>query len=78
MVRVRIVLGDMKYLMGPVKQVAEALGICTEENWGVKIVSSLYTMLSERFNLKTHKRFDSLIWSLVVGYFYTRRDYIIG
>ena len=46
------VLGDMKYLMTSVKQAADALGILTEENWDVKRVNSLYTMVSGRFNLK--------------------------
>ena len=35
-------------------------------------------MVSGGFNFKVNKRFDSLIWSLVVRYFYTRRGYIIG
>ena len=40
------VLGDMKYLMRSVKRAAEAVGIWTEDNWDVKIVNSLYTMVS--------------------------------
>ena len=39
LVRGRKVIGDMKYLMRPVKQVAEAIGICTEDNWDVKRVN---------------------------------------
>ena len=65
-------LRDMKYLMRSVKQVAEAVGICIEDNWYVKIVSS------GRFNLKRQKIFDSLSWSLVIRYLHTRSDYIIG
>ena len=45
------VLRDMKYLMRPVKQGAEAVGIWTEDNWDVKIVNSLYTMIPGRFNI---------------------------
>ena len=44
----------------------------------MKIVCSLYTMLSGGFNFKSNKRFDSLSWSLFVSYLYTRRGYIIG
>ena len=44
------VLEDMKYLMRPIKRAAEAVGIYTEDNWGVKIVNSLYTMVSGGFN----------------------------
>ena len=66
------VLGDMKYLMRSVKQAAEAVGIWSEENWDVKIVNSLYTMVSGMFNFKINKRFDSLSWSSVV------RDFIQG
>ena len=53
-------IGDMKYLMRSVNRTAEAVGICTEENWDVKRVNSLYTMVSGRFNFKMNKRFDSL------------------
>ena len=63
------VLGDMKYLMKSVKQAAEAVGIWTEDNWDVKRVNSLYTMVSRRFNFKINKRFDSFNWSSVVIYF---------
>ena len=72
------VLGDMKYLIRSVKRAAEAVGIWTKENWDVKRVNSLYTMVSERFNFKINKRFDSLSWSSVVKDLYTRRGYIIG
>ena len=57
------VLGDMKYLMRSVKQAAEAVGIWTEQNWDVKRVNSLYTMVSRRFNFKRNKMFDPLSWS---------------
>ena len=71
-------LGDMKYLMRSVKRAARAVEIWTEENWYVKRVNSLYTMVSGKFNFKINKRLDSLIWSsVVVRDFYTRRDYII-
>ena len=53
----RRVLGHMKYLMRSVKLVTEAVGIWTEENWDVKRVNSLYTMLSGMFNFKINKRF---------------------
>ena len=35
----RKVLGDMKYLMRSFKRAAEAVGIWTEDNWGVKRVN---------------------------------------
>ena len=35
-------------------------------------------MVSGGFNFTINKRFDSLSWSLVVKYLYTRRGYIIG
>ena len=44
----------------------------------VKIVNSIYTVVSGRSNLKINKRFDSLSWSSVVRDLYTRRGYIIG
>ena len=47
-VRVRKVLGDMKYLMRSVKRAAEAVIISTEENWDVKRINPLYTMVSGR------------------------------
>ena len=56
----RKVLRDMKYLMRPVKQAAYKVGIWTEENWDVKRVHSLYTMVSRRFIFKINERFDSL------------------
>ena len=52
LVRRRIFLGDTKYLMRPVKQAAEAVGIWTEDTWDVKRTNSLYTMVSGRFNFK--------------------------
>ena len=78
LVKVRKVLGDMIYLTGPVKREAEEVVIWTEQNWYMKIVNSLYNMVSGRFNFKRNKRFDSLRWSLVVQYLYTRKVYIIG
>ena len=60
MVRGRILLGDMKYLIRQVKRAEEAVVIWTEDNWDVKRVISLYTMVSGRFNIKINKRFDSL------------------
>ena len=72
------VLGDIKYLMKSVKRAADAVGIWTEENWDVKRVNSLYTMVSGRFNFRINKSFDSLSWSSSVRYLYTRRDCIIG
>ena len=45
-------LGDMKHLMRSVKRASEAVGIWTEDNWDVKRVNSLYTMVSGRFNFK--------------------------
>ena len=71
------VIGDTKYLMRSVKQEAEAVGIWTEDNWDVKRVDSLYTMVSGRFHFMRNKRFYSLSWSSVVRYLYTRRGYII-
>ena len=59
------VLGDMKYLMRSVKRVPEEIWVWNEDNWYVKIVNSLYTMLSGRLNFKINKRFDSLSWSMV-------------
>ena len=71
-------LGYMKYLMRPVKQAAEVVGIWTEDNWEVKRVISLYNMVYGRLVFKINKRFDSLSWSSFVRDFYTRRGYIIG
>ena len=53
-------IGDMKYLMRSVKRAAEVVVIWTEENWGVKIVNSLYTMVSGRLFFRINNRFDSL------------------
>ena len=72
------VLGCIKCLMRSVKRAAEAVGILTEENWDVKRVNSLYTMVSGRFSFKRNKRFDSFRWSLVVRDLYTSRGYMIG
>ena len=52
------------------------VGIWTEENWYVRRVNSLYTMVSGRFNFKRNKRFDSLSWSYFVRYLYTSRGHI--
>ena len=76
--RGRKLLGDMKYLMRLVKRAAEVVGIYTEENWYVKRVNSLYTMLYGSLNFKINNSFDSLSWSPIVKYLYTRRGYIIG
>ena len=78
LVKVRKVLGDVIYLMSPAKREAEEVVIWTEDNWDVKRVNSLYTMVSGRFHFKRNKRFDSLSWSSVVRCLYTRRVYIIG
>ena len=64
--------------MSSVKQAAVAVGIQTEENWCVKIVNSLYNMVYGRFNFKINNGFDSLIWSYVVKYLYTKKVYISG
>ena len=56
----RKVLGGIKYLMRSVKLAAEAVGIWTEDNWYMKRVNSLYTMVSERINFKINNGFDSL------------------
>ena len=53
-------LGDMIYLMSSVKRAAEAVRIWTEENWDVKRVNALYSMIYGRFIFKINKRFDSL------------------
>ena len=78
LVRGRKVLRDMKYLMKSVKRAAVAVEIRTEDNWDVKRVYSLYTMVSWRLNFKINKRFNLLIWSLLGRNFCTRRGYIIG
>ena len=64
--------------MSSVKQTVEAVVIWTGDNLDGKRVNSLYTMVSGRFNFKINVRIDSLSWSLVARYFYTRRGYIIG
>ena len=74
----RKVIGDMKYLMRSVKQAEEAVGIWTEDNWDVKRVNALYTMVYGRFIFKINKRFDSLSWPSFVSDLHTRRSYIIG
>ena len=58
--------------MRSLKRAAEAVVIWTEDNWDVKRVNSLYTMVSRRLNLKINKRFYSLRWSSVVRDLYTR------
>ena len=50
--RGRKVLGYIIYLMRSVKRAAEAVGIWTEDNWDVKIVNALYTMVYKRFFFK--------------------------
>ena len=71
-------LGYIKYLMRSVKQAAEVVGIWTEENWDVKSVIPLYTMVSGRLVFKINKRFDSLSWSSFVRDFLYKEGYIIG
>ena len=68
----------MKYITRPGKRAAEAVRICTEENWDAKRVNSLYTVVYGRLNFNRHKRFDSLSWSSVVRQLYTKSGYIIG
>ena len=58
LVRVRKLLGDMKYLVRSVKWAAEVVGNWTEDKWCVKRVKSLYTMVYGRSNFKINKRFD--------------------
>ena len=77
LVRGRKVLWDIKYLLRSVKRAAETVGIWTDDNWDVKRVDSLYTMVSGRFNFKRKNIFDSLSWSSVVRDLYKRRGYII-
>ena len=77
LVRVMKVIWYMKYLMRSVKRAVEAVGIWTEDNWDVKRVNSLYTVISGGYNFKIDKRFDSLSWTSVVRIFYTRRGKII-
>ena len=63
--------------MRSVKEAADEVGISTEDNWDLKRGDSLYTVVSKWFNFKGNKRFDSLSWSLLFRYLYTRRGYII-
>ena len=70
-------LGDMIYLMSSVKLAAEVVGMCTEDHWDVKIVNSLYTMVSGRIIFKIDKKFDSLSWTSFIRYLHTIRGYII-
>ena len=63
--------------MSSVKQASEAVGIWTEDNWDAKRVNSLYTMVYGSFSFKINNGFDSLSWSCVVNYLYTKRGYII-
>ena len=46
LVQERKVIGGMKYFMRSFKRAAEAVVIWTKENWDVKRVNSLYTMVS--------------------------------
>ena len=62
LVIVRKVIGGMKYLISSVKRAVKAVGICTEENWDVNRVNSIYTMVSRRFIFKINVMFDSLSW----------------
>ena len=48
----------MKYLMRLVQQEEEAVGIWTEDNWDVKRLNSLYTMVSGISTFKINKKFD--------------------
>ena len=77
MFRGRKVVGNIKYLMRSVKLALEGVVIWTQNIWDVKRVNSLYTMVSGGFIFKINKRFDSLIWPLVVRYLYTRMGNII-
>ena len=73
LVRGNNVLVDIKYLMRSVKRAADTVRIWTEEDWDVKSVIPLYTMVSGRLVFKINKRFDSLSWSSFVRDLYTRR-----
>ena len=57
LVKGRKIIGDVIYLMRPVKRAAEAVGIWTEDNWDAKRVNSLYTMVSGRINFKRKRVF---------------------
>ena len=52
LVRGRKVLGNVEYLIRSVNGSVEAVGVWTKDNWDVKRVISLYTMVSVRFNFK--------------------------
>ena len=77
LVRVGKLIGHMKYLMRSVKRGEEAVEICSDDIWDVKMVNSLYNMVSGRFNFKGNRKSDSFSWSLVISYLYTRRGYNI-
>ena len=62
MIRRREVVREIKYLMISVNLRVEAVIIWSEDDWDIKRVNSLYTMVSGRFNFKINKRFDSLSW----------------
>ena len=53
------------------------VGIWTEDNWDVKRVNALYTMVDGRLVSKMDKRFDSLSLPSFFRNFHTRRGYII-
>ena len=59
LVRRSKVIGDMIYLMRSFERAADAVGIWTEENWDVKRVNALYTMVYGRLIFKINKNFDS-------------------
>ena len=71
LVRGSKLIGDMKYLMRSVKQAVEAVVIWTEENWDVKIVSSLYSMVSGRLVFKINNMFDSFFVIFCQLFLYT-------
>ena len=52
LVRGRRVLENVEYLIRSVNGSVEAVGVWTKDNWDVKRVISLYTMVSVRFNFK--------------------------
>ena len=74
----RKVLDNMKYIMRSVKRSYGAIVIWVEDNWDMKRMNSLYTMVSDGSNPKRDKRFDSLTLSLVIRDLYTRGGYTIG
>ena len=67
----------MKYLIRSVKREVEAIGIWTEDNWDMKRLNSLYIMICVRFKSRINKGIDSLSWSSVAKYLYTRKGYTI-